>query len=163
MTLTTAQIRQFGVPFRDACIKFASPDLTEELLAAQAELNPPAIDREKPILSIVESVSFLLQLPHLQKAKTDQEKRSLDAMRDHLKFWLESGELIGFGNQVLPSAVRVPRKISYDFWRNASIDREQETAADARASISASLSLIHSTSPMRYFFQYRGRGTSVRK
>ncbi|RYZ92650.1 MAG: hypothetical protein EOP06_03610, partial [Proteobacteria bacterium] len=131
MALTTAQIRQFGVRFQEACIKFASEDLHAELSAAQSSLEPPPIDTEKPVTSLIQSVSFLFLAPSQQKAKAEQEARALDLMRDHLRYWMEVGELVGYGSQVAPTQVRVPRKIPADFWVNAQIDREQEVARDA--------------------------------
>lgn len=131
MTLETHEIRSLGVPLRAAITKFASQDLLDEFEEALKPISLPEFDQQKPWISIINGISFVAQIPQLEKAKIEHQARVQSALQDHLKFWLEMGELVGCGNQVSPVSTRVPRKIHFDFWRNAEIDWEKEIAKDA--------------------------------
>lgn len=131
MTLETHEIRAFGVPLREAIAKFASQDLLDEFEEALQPITHPEFDQQKPWMSVVKGISFLAQIPQLEKAKFEQQARVQNELQEHLKFWLETGELVGCGNQVSPVSTRTPRKIQTDFWRNAEINWESEIAKDA--------------------------------
>lgn len=156
MTLETHEIRRFGIRLNEACARFASDDLLEELETANQPLTPPDIDAEKPIVSIAKAVLFFGQMPQLQKAKERQQTQIRDALREHLRFWLETGELMGCGNQVLPTPTRVPRKIQPDFWQQAEIDWDHEIARDAHRTYQRILVIDPEDFPGRELFPAMG-------
>ena len=158
MTLTTEQIRQFGVPFSDAFTHFASQELIDDLSEAQADIEPPKPEAERPILSAVIAVSHLFQMPTLQKVQAEKEQRIMAEMQAHLQYWMETGEFVAFGNQTAPTPVRTRRKIHHEYWRHALIDWQSETstATDSAVSYSRLVVIDAQAFPENTFFPPMG-------
>lgn len=158
MTLTTEQIRQYGVPFSEAFTRFASPELVEELLEAQAPIEPPKPDAERPIISAVLTISHVLQLPTMQRLQAEKQQSVLVAMQAHLQYWLEAGELVAFGNRTAPKQVRVRRKVHHEYWRHAQIDWQNETstATDSPLAYSRLVAIDTLDFPEETFFPAMG-------
>lgn len=156
MTLETPEIRQFGIPLRDAITRFASEDLLGELEAINRLPEQPQIDPDKPVMSLLAVAAFGFQTHTHFKTLPDRIQRLQDEMREHIRFWLDTGELVGFGMKVTPKQVRVHRKIPRDFWRNAEIDWDREFASNGESSFRELLVIDTQDFPERVFFPNYG-------
>lgn len=126
MPLKPRKIWEKGTSLDDAWYAWSNEKWREEYDALESYPPPPA-DAGQNALAAVAGIIGAYQ--RTKDAPLERAKIA-DIMKSDLLEWLQEEELFAYGFPVSPAVARSPRRIASDFWSNANIDWDQNSAHD---------------------------------